>query len=169
MTMQGLNAEESVRLNALWQVADRAGLHGCTSRLDSALLEYKDALDSKREIKAEVDQAQADRDDAANMARTVISRSVTREGTKTYVPDGENGEPRQVTADEAKAWVERTIAADDEVVAADKPLADARLRLEEATDRIALAERRILAARYSTDASVALTNLLATAFKETTR
>lgn len=166
MTMPGITTEESVRLNALWRVADQAGLHQCSARLDSALLEYEAALEAKREAKAEVDQAQADRDDAANMARTDISRRVSREGNKTSVPDGENGSPRQVTADEAKAWVERTIAAEPDVVSCDKPLAAARLRYEEITDRIALAERRIQAARYSTDAAVALTGLLATAFTE---
>jgi hypothetical protein len=36
-------------------------------------------------------------------------------------------------------------------------------------DRITVAERRISATKYQTDAVVALTNLLALAFKETTR
>lgn len=169
MSMPGLTSDENTRLNALWKVADTAGLHKCSAAMESALMEYDAALGAKREAKAEADQAQADYDDALNMARTDISRRIVRETNKTYVPDGEGGERRQVTADEAKAWVERVAAAEPDVASTEKPLAAARMRLEEVTDRVAFSERRLQAVRYQTDSAVALTNLLSAAFKEQTR
>jgi hypothetical protein len=92
---------------------------------------------------------------------------VVRESNKTFIPDLDSeGGRRQVTADEAKAWVGREVAADQDVREAASQLRVAQLRVEEARDRIATAERRIQATKHATDAAVALTNLLAVAFTE---
>lgn len=165
----GLEPDESGRLNALWAVADRAGLHRVSSNLEAALKEYETALDHKRAVKATVDQAEADYADAAGLAELIAARQVTREGNKTFVPDPESeGGRRQVTADEAKQWIARAVAADPEVAAAARQMGATKVALEEATDRIAVAERRIQTTKHATDAAVALTTLLAVAFNERT-
>lgn len=164
MSMPGITNEESTRCRALMAVAEKAGLQECSARLESTIIGYQDALDAKRAARVELDEAQADYDDEQGRARLVISRQVTKDNTKTYIPD--DGERRQVSAPEAAAWVERVVAQDGDVIAAAKPLAAAKLRLEETEDRIKVAERRVSAAKYATDAAVSLTNLLATAFQE---
>ena len=164
MTELRLAADEKQRLNDLWAVAERAGLHRCSAGLDAAILEYQQALEAKREAEAVVGQAQAQYDDAAAIAEMTVSRNVTRESNKTFIPDGDDR--RQVTADEAKTWVAREVAADDDVRDAASQLRAAQTSLEEAKDRIAVAERRIQANKHATDAAVALTNLLAVAFQE---
>lgn len=158
---------EKQRLNELWAVADRAGLHRCAASLDAAVIEYQTALTAKREAEAETASAQADYDDAAAIAEMTVARNVARESNKTFIPDPEAADGRrQVTADEAKTWVAREVAADDDVRAALSQLRAAQTRLEEARDRIACADRRISAAKHSNDSAVALTNLLAIAFRE---
>jgi exonuclease VII small subunit len=162
-----LDQTEKQRLNDLWQVADRAGLHRCAASLDAAVLEYQQALTAKREAEAETASAQADYDDAAAIAEMTVARQIVRESNKTFIPDPESADGRrQVTADEAKTWVAREVAADDDVRAALSHLRSVQTRLEEARDRIATADRRISAAKHGSDAAVALTNLLAIAFRE---
>lgn len=167
MTMQGITEQESVRMRALWAVAEKAGLHRANTALQDSLTAYEQVLDGRRVAKAELDERQAEYEDQIGLARQVHGRKIVKEGTKTYVPD-EDGR-RQVTADDAKAWLERIVAQDDDVISAAKPLAAARLRLEETEDRVKVAERRISSTKYQTDSAVALTNLLSTAFKETTQ
>lgn len=167
--IEGIDPGESLRLRGLWEVAERSGLHRASSNLEAALIAYTEALDAKRVVKAHLDDAQADHDSVAALTETVVSRNVAREGNKTFVPDTDtDGGRRQVVADEAKAWVARQVAADPEVKQAAAALAAARTQLEEASDRIAVAERRVSLAKYQSDAAVALTNLLATAFTERT-
>lgn len=166
LTEMHLAADEKQRLNDLWAVADRAGLHRCTANLEAAILEYQNALTAKREAEAVLIAAQADHDDAAAIAEMTVARQVTRESNKTFIPDADGR--RQVTADEAKTWVAREVAADDDVRAAISQLRAAQTSVEEARDRIAVAERRIQAIKHATDAAVALTNLLAVAFQEGT-
>lgn len=169
VTTETVTDFERKRLNDLWQVAERAGLHRCSAALDAAILDYQQALTAKREAEAVVGGVQAEYDDAVALAEMTVARQVTKEGNKTFIPDptGEGGR-RQVTADDAKTWVAREVAADQDVRAAASDLRAAQTALEEARDRIAVAERRIQAHKYATDAAVALTNLLAVAFKEGT-
>lgn len=159
-----LAQDEKQRLNDLWAVAERAGLHRCSASLDAAVLEYQQALTAKREAEAVAVTAQADYDDAVAIAEMTVARLIVRESNKTYIPDGDSR--RQVTADEAKTWVAREVSTDDDVRAAASQLRAAQTSLEEAKDRIAVAERRIQANKHATDAAVALTNLLAVAFQE---
>ena len=160
--MPGISAEEETRCRLLEAVANKAGLQSAVAGLTTTIDEYEKHLGSKREAKAEVDQAQADYDDQAGIARTIYARQVVKDGTKTFIPDG--NERRQVTAPEAASWVEWAVATDSEVAATAKPLAAAKQRLEETDDQIKVCERRVSASKYAAEAAVALCNILATAF-----
>lgn len=170
MSLPGVTAEESLRLNGLWAIAERAGLHRCSALLDAALTGYETALDAKRDIDALWAEAKADHENAVGLAELDVARRLIREGNKTYVPDIEvDGGRRAVLADEARTWVARQVADDNDVKQAVAALTAVTVRLEEAKDRIAVAERRIQITKYSTDSAVALTDLLGHAFKESHR
>ena len=167
MSMPGVTADESLRLNALWSIADRAGLHRCSANLEAALIAYEEALDAKRAVDSEVADARTDHEAAVGLAEMAASRHITREGNRTFVPDADSdGGRRQVTADEARTWLARHVAEDPDVRDAAAALTAATVRLEERKDRIAVTERRIQIAKYTTDSAVALTDLLSHAFKE---
>jgi hypothetical protein len=154
-------------LNDLQAIAKRTGVADVEAHILDALTNYEQTLAAKRQAEAVVVAAQAEHDEAYALAYLVAGRDVTRDGNKTFVPDGDS--TRQVTADEARVHVARKVAADPDVRAAATNLRAATVALEEVKDRITVAERRISATKYQTDAVVALTNLLALAFKETTR
>lgn len=158
MTTPGLSPDDSARLNGLWAVAEKVGLTAMPAVLESAVKDYDTALAAKRQHDAIVGEAQAAYDDAAALAELDLARQVRREGNKTFVPDGDS--ERQVTADEAKQWVARQVAADVEVAKHARNVAAERVAAEEARDRVKVAEVRISAVRYATDANVAIARLM---------
>lgn len=158
MTTPGLTEADSARLNGLYKVAEKVGLAAMPAVLEAAVKAYDDALAAKREHDAILGEAQAAYDDAAALAEMAEARRVRREGNKTFVPDGDA--ERQVTADEAKQWVARQVAADPDVSRHARNVASERVAAEEARDRVKVAEVRISAVRHSVDANVAIARLM---------
>lgn len=156
---------ESTRgvLNDLRALATRTGVADAAAQIHDAVTVYEQTLHAKREAEAVVAAAQSEHDEAYALAELIAGRDVTREGNKTFVPDGDT--TRQVTADEARAHVARKASADPDVRQTANDLRAATVALEEVRDRIAVAERRISACKYASDAAVSLTNLYALAVK----
>ncbi len=163
ITETHLPDDQKGHLFDLWQVADKAGLHSTPATLDAAILAYEAAQKAHRVAKAAWDEAKAVHDDALAMTEYDLGSSIVKEASKTFIVTGDDR--RQVTADEAKDWVKREAAKDPEVITAAKALRAAETHKDETVDGLALADRRISAAKHNVDAAIALARLLTTTFE----
>lgn len=145
-------------------------------RARSAMVDSPDVLanaqETLRSCQAGEAAAKEAYDAALAEASWVLDGAITREGNKSFInpymvtPDGHielygpaalgpKGEPRQVTADQAKAWVAAEAAKQPAVAKAAAALSGAAAETSAARDSVEVARLRCSVARHDCDAAVA--------------
>lgn len=165
--------EESVRetlrmpaLDAARAAANEAGLGRSRANLEAAAKRYEDTLPPYRDAQAAERRTKEQLDAALAEAEWTLNARLVKKSNKTYLP-GEDGEERQLSADEVKAWKATEANRLEDVQQARAAHHEAVRAREDRADDVALAERYFTAARLEVEASIAQLQALTTALGRT--